>query len=102
KVLPIEKSHALIDRLFTNYFYKDVIEFHERDRNFIVSDKCTSCGLCIKKCPVGNITMKNGKPKWNHKCELCLSCIQSCPKEAINYGEKTKGRKRYLNPNVKM
>lgn len=102
KILPIEKSHFLVDRLFTNHFYKDVPGFHEDDKNFIVSDKCISCGLCAKRCPVGNITIKDGKPQWNHNCELCMACLQSCPKEAINYGHKTVGRKRYLNPNVKI
>lgn len=102
KTLPIEKSHALIDRLFTNHFYKEVPGFHEADKNFIVRDKCIGCGLCAKRCPVGNIRIKDGKPQWNHNCELCLSCLQSCPKEAINYGDKTLGRKRYFNPNVNL
>lgn len=102
KVLPVEKSFSLISKLFTNYFYKEVSQFHEKDKNFYVNDSCTGCGLCEKRCPVNNIVLKNGKPEWNHNCELCLSCLQSCPKKAINYGGKTEKRKRYLNPNVKL
>ena len=97
----IEKSHLIIDRAFTNYFYKDIVNFHTADRKFTVNNKCISCGLCAKRCPVNNITINDGKPVWNHKCELCIACIQSCPKEAINYDGKTENRKRYLNPNVK-
>ncbi|MBE6072218.1 MAG: 4Fe-4S ferredoxin [Clostridium butyricum] len=97
----IEKSNLIIDRVFTNYFYKDIVNFHEADKNFTVNNKCISCGLCAKRCPVNNITIKDGKPVWNHKCELCVACIQSCPKEAINYAGKTEKRNRYLNPNVK-
>ena len=98
----IEKSHFIIDRLCTNYFYKDIVKFHEADRNYTVNNKCIGCGLCAKRCPVNNITMNEGKPVWNHKCELCVACIQSCPKEAINYAGKTENRKRYLNPNVNL
>ena len=98
----IEKSHLIIDRVLTNHFYKDVANFHEADRNFTVNNKCISCGLCVKRCPVNNITINEGKPVWNHKCELCLACIQSCSSEAINYAGKTEKRKRYLNPNVKL
>ena len=31
-------------------------------------------------------------------CYLCTSCINRCPVQAIQYGEKTKGRGRYVCP----
>lgn len=102
KQMKIQKSHAMIDRLFTNYMYKDTKNFHCKDNDFVVNESCIGCGLCSKRCPVGNIIIKDKKPVWKHKCEFCLACIQSCPKEAIDYKEKTKGRKRYINPNVKL
>lgn len=98
----IEKSHAIIDRVFCNSFYQHINEFHEADKYFTVDNNCIGCGLCAERCPVDNITMVKGKPSWNHHCELCASCIQSCPKKAIDYKGKTKNRKRYLNPNVKL
>ncbi|MCL2362220.1 MAG: hypothetical protein FWC73_10460 [Defluviitaleaceae bacterium] len=42
----------------------------------------------------------NGKPSWNSNCEHCVACIQLCPNQAIEYGNKTKQRKRYKNPRV--
>ena len=47
--------------------------------------KCTKCGLCIKLCPVGNISFAgNGCPSWAGKCEQCLRCITYCPADAIS------------------
>lgn len=63
-------------------------------------DKCTSCGLCEKICPTGNILRTDGKPQWQHKCVECLGCLHICPVKAINYGENTKGRKRYRHKNI--
>lgn len=45
--------------------------------------KCTGCGLCVKKCPAGNIKMvgENAKPQGN--CALCYRCVNLCPQKAI-------------------
>ncbi|GHU53106.1 iron-sulfur protein [Clostridia bacterium] len=82
--------------LFTNRFRKGV---HKATRTYIVSDNCTSCGLCAKICPVHNIEMKDNKPIFGGKCEQCMACLQFCPQRAIN-GTKTAKRKRYHHPNI--
>jgi ferredoxin/flavodoxin len=47
--------------------------------------KCTKCGLCIKLCPVDNISFAgDGYPVWNRKCQQCLRCITYCPTDAIS------------------
>lgn len=47
--------------------------------------KCTKCGLCIKLCPVDNISFAgHGYPVWKRKCQQCLRCITYCPTEAIS------------------
>ncbi len=102
KQCKIEKSHTIIDRACCNYIYKYTSKFHEADKYYTVDDNCIGCGLCAKRCPVNNITVVEGKPNWNHHCELCVACIQSCPKKAIDYKDRTKKRKQYLNPNVKL
>lgn len=54
-------------------------------KTFRADSRCDSCGLCIKKCPVNNITeKKDGKPKWNSNCILCASCELVCPKDAVH------------------
>lgn len=82
-----------------NFQYKNARKW---DENFIVTEKCTGCGLCAKICPVKNIRMENQLPTWQHNCEKCLACIHWCPCEAIEYGKNTIGRTRYRNPNIKV
>jgi len=73
-----------------------------RDVRFWVDDKCNSCGICEKICPVQNIKMEENKPKWLHKCQQCLACLHWCPQESIQVGNKTNNRERYQNPYVKL
>jgi NAD-dependent dihydropyrimidine dehydrogenase PreA subunit len=51
----------------------------------ISEDKCKSCGICKKSCPVGAI---QGELKASHtidssKCIKCGSCIDMCSFKAI-------------------
>jgi ferredoxin len=69
---------------------------------FYTDNKCNSCGICMKVCPVEKITMVDGKPKWGDHCEMCLACMQWCPEEAIQFGEKSKEWGRYRNPFVNL
>ena len=72
------------------------------DENFqCAKEKCTACGLCEKICPRDNIKRPNGQPVWQHKCVECLGCLHICPVKAIDYGDITKGRKRYRHKEVK-
>lgn len=59
--------------------------------------KCVTCGLCARQCPVGNIEMSGGHPRWGNRCTMCLRCLHCCPVSAIDYGAETrqKGRYRY-------
>lgn len=60
-----------------------------------VSDSCISCGLCRDVCPVGNISMCDGKPVWGERCTSCVACFHVCPRRAIDYSGYTKGKKQY-------
>lgn len=71
-------------------------------KDFWVTDKCIHCGTCEKVCPVENIKMMDGKPVWSNHCEHCMACLQWCPVAAIQYKDRTEGKKRYHHPAVKM
>ncbi len=49
----------------------------------INSDKCVGCGLCVKLCPMNNITVAQGKAVSGNQCTMCYRCINKCPKQAI-------------------
>jgi ferredoxin len=99
---PIEKSSFLSNFFFSSFIYNmGSSKIPESDKSFWVNEKCTSCGTCEKICPVDNIKLANEKPTWLHHCEQCMACLQWCPAEAIQFGKKTEGRKRYRNPSVK-
>jgi ferredoxin len=77
---------------------------HSMDKSFSVTDACTSCGTCVKVCPVKNIMLVQDRPSWLHHCECCCACLHFCPVEAIqlNVMQGTKGRGRYRHPDLKM
>lgn len=68
------------------------------DRPFRVESSCIGCGKCAEVCPVGNITMKEGRPQWHGKCLSCMSCYHYCPENAIQWGRMTKGKGQYHFP----
>jgi ferredoxin len=84
-------------RLTANNLYEDI---ERLDEAFSVGDSCNRCGLCAKICPVYNIGLSDGSPRWQHHCEQCMACIHWCPKEAIQYGNQTQKRRRYHHPDV--
>lgn len=69
-------------------------------RSFTVSEDCIKCGKCVELCPVGNITLTDEGVAFAENCECCLGCIHACPAAAIDYLDKTQGKKRYINPRV--
>jgi ferredoxin len=100
KVWPIKRKARLLSKIANcSYLYKGISEW---DKKFEVSGKCSGCGLCARVCPVNNIKIEDRNPIWQYRCERCLACIQWCPHEAIEYGRKTIGRRRYHNPNIKV
>ena len=48
--------------------------------------KCIKCLKCINECPMGNITLKDGKIVFGRRCEMCMRCSFLCPTGAIDIG----------------
>ncbi len=70
-------------------------KFATDDRKYRSTDKCIGCGKCLEICPLQNITLENGRPKWNGHCTICMACYHHCPMNAIQYGKATEGKGQY-------
>ena len=54
---------------------------------YVIVDTCISCGSCEGQCPVGAISMGEGKFAIDAaKCVDCGSCAGQCPVGAISEG----------------
>ena len=43
-------------------------------------NQCVNCGQCVKVCPVGALSMQDGKVCYDHtKCVFCDACFKQCP-----------------------
>ncbi|MDD3885468.1 MAG: 4Fe-4S binding protein [Victivallaceae bacterium] len=45
---------------------------------------CAGCETCVGACPVGAITMVDGKAEVGGDCIECGACVGECPCEAIS------------------
>ena len=85
----------LYDRFMSGPVNPIFYKFFVKADAFNVSDACIGCGQCAKRCPMNNITLKDGKPLWGKDCTHCMACICYCPVSAIEYGKKSVGQPRY-------
>lgn len=74
---------------------KSFNKFATDDSKYRTTDKCISCGKCVEACPLKNITLEAGRPKWNGHCTMCMGCYHHCPVNAIQYGKATEGKGQY-------
>lgn len=64
------------------------MEMHSAGKPEVNQDLCVGCGLCMKECAHGGITVTNHKASIDHnKCVGCGRCIGACPKNATHAGE---------------
>ena len=65
---------SLLRRFMYPGFIKQV---HDAGKDFITDEKCTSCGICSRVCPVQNIVMENenrhGRIAANSSLPVCIS-----------------------------
>jgi ferredoxin len=48
---------------------------------------CTLCGICVKSCPEGAITLDEYLQVDAKKCIGCGVCVEKCPKDVIRIRE---------------
>lgn len=53
---------------------------------WIKSEDCDGCGVCISKCPVDSISLKNGAAVIDMtNCIHCGVCHTVCPNDAVRH-----------------
>ena len=67
-------------------------------KRYWVDDSCNQCNLCVKVCPVGNISMESSGIQFHDQCVVCLRCVHQCPQRAIQIGNFTKDKFRWHGP----
>lgn len=90
-----DRKVSLIDRVKSCVVNPAFYKLFVKADAFRVNDTCTGCGLCVRKCPLNNVELKDKKPVWGKNCTHCMACISYCPVQAVEYGKKSKGKPRY-------
>lgn len=70
--------------------------------HIIVGDGCSSCMVCMKVCPRGNIRLSEEKPLFGDNCDFCLGCVQHCKNHVLTINDELNPDERYRNPNIKL
>lgn len=93
-------SRGRLPWLATGLIYPMFAKSNVNTAKFHVTDGCTGCGICAKVCNGGNIRLRDGKPEWGANCTQCSACLHYCPSRAVQYGNATEKKGRYVNPNI--
>ena len=67
-----------------------------------VGDDCSSCKICVRVCPRGNVTLTEDGPVMGDDCDFCLGCVQHCKTNTLTINDELNPNERYRNPNVRI
>ncbi len=57
-----------------------------------VSEKCTQCGQCVKKCSMSAIAIEKPEDAFHSECIVCRTCEEVCPENAVFFGLSKKNK----------
>ena len=53
---------------------------------WVKQEMCTGCSVCVDECPVGAMSVDDGKASIDEKnCIRCGRCHDVCPEEAVRH-----------------
>lgn len=87
-----------LDRLKSGAVNRGFYKLYVKANSFYTTDQCVGCGKCGEVCVLNNIRLQGDRPVWGACCTHCMACICTCPAQAIEYGRRSRGKRRYLCP----
>ncbi|MCL1845247.1 MAG: EFR1 family ferrodoxin [Defluviitaleaceae bacterium] len=60
-----------------------------------IHKECNACGICVKICPMKNLSADHGQIKHLNNCTVCYRCVNLCPQKAITVFLHAKPRWQY-------
>ncbi|MDR3101958.1 MAG: 4Fe-4S dicluster domain-containing protein [Methanocalculaceae archaeon] len=81
----------LSNKPVTTTFPAEPARYFDATRGHIVFDpsKCTSCTICVKRCPSQAITVDRVAKLWTidrFRCVICNQCVELCSFDAVSLG----------------
>lgn len=71
---------------------------HQVNISSLDESLCDGCGICVKGCPMGALSLVDDRPRRDRdKCSGCSTCVFGCPSHAFYFEE---GMKERLQVNV--
>jgi len=53
---------------------------------WVNEEMCVGCGICVEECPVGAMSLSDGKAQIDdEKCIRCARCHDVCPEGAVRH-----------------
>lgn len=71
-------------------------DMEEKNKGSVkVDNDCINCNLCVKLCPMKNLSTSDKGIVQNDNCIICYRCVNACPKCAITVLIHKKPKKQY-------
>lgn len=65
-------------------------------KEFVVTEDCNQCGICVRLCPTCNIEIIDGQVVIHGEaCAACYACLHWCPKAAVKLDVASLKKKRF-------